>query len=214
MKIPNIINVQKARGIYLTGSYARGEETKDSDIDILVYTDDMNKTIKKGKYEISYISDDVLDGMNCLIYYPMLKEAKTLTNDSLKLKLIRQLKSKINNKLLRYYVKNTKNMLSLNKKKIQLAKLKNKKINSSVGYSLVLRLRTYYILNCLKNNKNPSTKGLLRLIIQIAGSNSAYKSYKLWKNKKSVDNLSTIEAEKLLQYLNKETKKWQKEVKG
>ena len=134
MKIPNIINVQKARGIYLTGSYARGEETKDSDIDILVYTDDMNKTIKKGKYEISYISDDVLDGMNCLIYYPMLKEAKTLTNDSLKLKLIRQLKSKINNKLLRYYVKNTKNMLSLNKKKIQLAKLKNKKINSSVGY--------------------------------------------------------------------------------
>ena len=38
-------------GIYLVGSYARGEETQESDIDILVITENINKKINKGKYD-------------------------------------------------------------------------------------------------------------------------------------------------------------------
>ena len=43
-------------GCYLTGSYARKEQTIESDVDILVITDKINKRIKKGKYEITCIS--------------------------------------------------------------------------------------------------------------------------------------------------------------
>src|SRR3989344_7101847 len=49
------------RGIYLVGSYARGEQEKDSDVDILAVTNNTNKRIKKGKYEITLISEDNLD---------------------------------------------------------------------------------------------------------------------------------------------------------
>src|SRR3989344_4240761 len=39
-------------GIFLAGSYARGEETELSDIDILIVTDDIDRQVKIGKYEI------------------------------------------------------------------------------------------------------------------------------------------------------------------
>ena len=45
-------------GIFLAGSYARGEETELSDIDVLILTDEINKQVKIGKYEIIFISQD------------------------------------------------------------------------------------------------------------------------------------------------------------
>ena len=43
-------------GIFLAGSYARGEETEKSDIDILIITDTLDMQIKTGKYEIILVS--------------------------------------------------------------------------------------------------------------------------------------------------------------
>ena len=43
-------------GIYITGSYARGEQKHDSDIDILVITENKNKIINLGKYHIIVVS--------------------------------------------------------------------------------------------------------------------------------------------------------------
>jgi len=48
-------------GIFLAGSYARGEEKEGSDIDIIVITDIINKQIKIGKYEIVFISREKIE---------------------------------------------------------------------------------------------------------------------------------------------------------
>ena len=48
-------------GIYLAGSYARGEETEDSDIDVLIITDNVDKQLKIGKYEILFVSKERFD---------------------------------------------------------------------------------------------------------------------------------------------------------
>src|SRR3989344_5864914 len=53
-EVLNIIEpfLQDIIGVYLTGSYARGEETEESDIDILVISENTKKSFISGKYEI------------------------------------------------------------------------------------------------------------------------------------------------------------------
>lgn len=209
------IELEKAEGAYLAGSYARGEETSESDIDILVITEDIHKSVKKGKYDISYVPERDIMGANAIIYYPMLIESKTLINESLKERLIKKIKKQINNKYLGEYIKKTKEILDLNEKEIKLSKLKNEEyVDNSIGYSLVLRLRTYYILECLKKNRLWSKKEFLNIIKNITGSESAYKSYIYAKKGKKSNVLLVEEAEKLLKHLWNLTKKWQKEKKN
>src|SRR3989344_4393278 len=51
------LDLKEIIGIYLTGSYARGEEDENSDIDILVLTKDIDrKMIREGIYNILIIS--------------------------------------------------------------------------------------------------------------------------------------------------------------
>src|SRR3989338_4007439 len=45
-------------GIYLVGSYARGEEKKNSDIDVVAISKNTNKNIKSGKYDLSIVKLD------------------------------------------------------------------------------------------------------------------------------------------------------------
>jgi len=208
------IDLKKAEGVYLAGSYARDEQTSDSDIDILVITEDMKKNERKGKYEITYIPERDLNGMNVLIYYPMLVESKTLVNEPLKKRLIKKIKEKLNGKYLIEYIKNTKDIISLNEKEIRLSELKKEKyVDNSVGYSLILRLRTYYILDCLKKNRLWSKKEFLDIIKWITGSELAYQSYTDAKNSKKSEILPLEEAQKVLNHLKNLTKKWEKEIK-
>ena len=48
-------------GIFLAGSYARGEETEASDIDVLIVTDNVDKQINVKRYEMILISKDKFD---------------------------------------------------------------------------------------------------------------------------------------------------------
>jgi predicted nucleotidyltransferase len=203
------IDLEKAEGVYLSGSYARDEQTTESDIDILVVTEDLKKSVKKGKYEITYIPEKDLTGMNVLIYYPMLIESKTIINKPLKNRLIIKLKEKLDRKYIETYIKKTNEILNLNEKEIKLSELKKEKYaDNSIGYSLVLRLRTYYILDCIKKNKLWSKKEFLDIIKEITGSESAYQSYKDAKNRKKSKILSLDEARKMLVYLKEYGLKW------
>lgn len=66
--LTDVINISKKYihfsdiiGIYLTGSYAREEEDKNSDIDILIITRDIDKEmINEGMYNILMISSELL----------------------------------------------------------------------------------------------------------------------------------------------------------
>ena len=67
--------LEDAIGIYLTGSYARGEESERSDVDILVITNSVNKRIVRGVYNIILISKEKVEKTlehNILPLLPML----------------------------------------------------------------------------------------------------------------------------------------------
>ena len=47
--------LSKVIGVYIAGSYAREEQTKRSDVDVIVISTDLSKKIISGKYDISII---------------------------------------------------------------------------------------------------------------------------------------------------------------
>jgi len=196
-------------GIYLIGSYAREEQTKKSDIDVLVITNKTNKRIEKGKYEIILIPNKNIEEQlkdNILPLLPMIKETKPLLNSF----LIGPYKdTKLTKRNLRFHIETTKSAMNINKEAIKLAKdLGEEKISDAYAYSLILRLRGIYIVNCLIKNKKQSKKELLILIKKVSGSLDAYKRYLLSKQNKKMENiLSVVEAEKIYKWIIKNIKK-------
>ena|SRR3989338_929126 len=80
------VALEEIIGIYLAGSYARGEEDRKSDIDILIITSDVDKEmIHEGIYNVLIVSDSLLKWKlenDILPIGPMLKEAVALLNSS------------------------------------------------------------------------------------------------------------------------------------
>lgn len=198
-------------GIYLVGSYAREEQGATSDIDVLVITKSLNKRVKGGKYEMAFVSIDVIERQlkeNAIPIVPMLKEAKTVMNSW----LIEKFKNvKLNKKNLKFHIETTKSALKVIKNAVEIAKLKKEKVSDNVAYSLILRMREAYIVDCLIKNRKWSKKEFLELVRKIAGSVGAYESYERIKNEeKEQKNLKLEEAEKIYNYIKKEIEKQEK----
>ena len=205
-------------GAYLIGSYVRKEQTIESDIDILIITSSINKRITKDKYEIICISKKEVERQlkeNALPILQMLKEAKPVINKEL-------LKSYINHPLtkknIKWHIDTTKSAIKVIKKDIEISKeLNEKNIDDRIVYSLILRLRTMYIIKCIKNNKVYKKTEFLKLVKKIAGSLRAYEGYIRSKtNQKPKQTLPIPEAEKLVNRLSKkiiQIEKWLKEKK-
>jgi len=78
--------MKNVMGIYLTGSYARGEQREESDIDVLIISNNIDEHIKEGIYDLMIISKRKIRKIlekNILPILPMLREAKSLMNESL-----------------------------------------------------------------------------------------------------------------------------------
>ncbi len=195
-------------GVYLTGSYARGEETERSDIDVLVITNKTNKQIKNGKYNIILILKDNLEetlNNNILPILPMLIEAKPIMNAELT-KGYRD--TPLTKKNMAYYIETTKSALGVNKAIIESDKELSKGCSDAVAYSLILRLRSYYIIDCIINGKKWNNKELIGLIKSVSGSEAAYEGYIRGKDKKKqTQELPTEEAEKIYIYVERGIKK-------
>lgn len=198
-------------GIYLTGSYARGEETKRSDVDVLVITQKISKKIKKEKYDILLITKNEIKDIiknNALPLLPMLKEARAIINEEY-LKSVKN--QQITRRNIQWNIGMIKSALNINKTIIELKKEYSEYVGDSVAYSLILNLRSVYIIDCLKNNKKWSTKSFLSLIKKISGNLKAYDGYLRIKNdERSRESFPIKEAEKLLNYVSEKLKKYEK----
>jgi len=211
------IKLEEIIGVYLVGSYARGDYDDDSDIDVLIITKDVDRElIKEGAYEILLVSKELLyqkmDG-NILPIGPMLYEAKPLLNAD----FLESVEIKITKKNIGWYIDTTKSALKISEKAIKIDKeLGLEKIGDAVAYSLILRLRTLYIIECLKENKKLRKNEFLKLVKRVSGSIIAYERYVYSKNKsgRNKDCLPIVEAEKLIDYIDKENKGLEKWAKG
>jgi predicted nucleotidyltransferase len=199
-------------GIYLVGSYARGEQSERSDIDVLVISNKIKKEIKSGKYHISIITLSVAQNtLNKypLLIYPRLIEAKTIINQ----KLLEELKStKISKDSFREFVKDTKRIIKINEEFIKLDKLDGGKLLSDgILYSLILRLRGISIIKSILSNKKYSKKEFKKGLVKIISNEEYEKVYNVYTSvkddKKIKADIKISVAEKLLDLLKKEIKK-------
>lgn len=196
-------------GIYLVGSYARGEEEASSDIDVLVITGDIDKEmIQEDTYNILIISQELLSQKLKQDLFPvgqMLKEAKPLLNYN----YIQNINVEVTRKNVKWYLDSTEEKLTLIRKHLYNKISKKKRyLEDRVAYTLVLRIRTLEIIKKLIQNKEYSKKDFLKLIRRVSGSLDAYEGYLTSKNKlKDKNHLKIEEAEKLYEYLKKDLEK-------
>jgi len=201
-------------GIYITGSYARHEETSKSDIDILVISKNLKKTIKSGKYDISIIT---LEGAkktmekNPVLILPRLAEAKTILNST----LIEELKSqKLDKTSFKELIEETKRTIKINKGFINLDKTQQKEHLTSLNviYSLILRLRGLFLADCLLKKRKYFKKEFLNMLenaLDKSEAETAYRIYESIRDNKRVKEKITLEStEKLLNLLIENIKEW------
>lgn len=207
-------------GIYLVGSYARGEEDENSDIDILIITDSIDKEIiSEGVYNLLIVSYQLFYqklNKNLFPVGQMIKEAKPLINAD----YIEDLEIKVTKKNVKWYIDTTKEKLEVIKEYIDDSKSRKKKyLRDKIAYTLVLRIRTLEIIKKLIQNKNYSKKEFIKLIKKISNGNNAYERYLASKNNIKEESRVTIdETERLYKYLKKDLErvKWmvKSEVRG
>lgn len=208
-----------AVGIY--GSYARDEQTNDSDLDILVLTKDKKLVLsfKEEKIEvISFTSDKLKDAVKKypVIYYIMVQEAIPLVNAP----ALEELKTiKIEKKDFLGYLDETKGHLKSNRELLELDKLDGDYLKShSVLYSTILRLRGIFIANCILKKKRFSNRKFKEWVESKGVSDQefedSYKIYRLIRDEQSTKSLKVkMEvAEKLLNLLEKELKLFEAKI--
>ncbi|MBS3079418.1 nucleotidyltransferase domain-containing protein [Candidatus Pacearchaeota archaeon] len=194
---------EEIKGIYLFGSYARGDYEPGSDIDILIITNTLNKLIKENNYEVILVSEDNFSKNlpNSLIYFSTLSESKVIFNKNL-IEKYKIKKIKFNKKSL---LNEIKRILKINKDSIEFFNEYNKNIPDGVVYSIVLRLRELYLMKCLFLNKRYFKKDFLKIIGNKV--NSAYLRIK--REEKEIDDIQPNELKNLLEL----SEKWLKELK-
>jgi len=197
------IDIKYIIGIYLVGSYSREEENKDSDIDILVITDNIDKEmIKEGIYNILLVSTELLNQKLERDLFPigqMIKEAKPLLNSA----YLNSISITITKDNVKWYIDTTESKLKIIEKIINSAKAKDKKyLSDLVAYTLVLRIRTLFIIERLIKNENYMKKDFIKLIKVISKGKNAYEMYLSIKNNMEDKTGTAIEeAEALHRYL-------------
>jgi len=202
-------------GIYLTGSYARKEQTKTSDIDMVVISKKVRKEIVSGKYHISVVPLEMVRKTiekQPILILPRLMEAKSILNTS----LIEELKTtKIKKGSFQNFILDTKRIIKINNETIKLDKLESRKnISSCVIYSLTLRLRGMFLMRCLLNGKKYSKKDFLNWLNTALNETELKKVYNIYEHirddYKAKFEVSIDVAEKLLNMLKKEVKNSEK----
>ena len=192
-------------GIFLAGSYARGEETESSDVDVLVVTDNIDKQIKVREYEIFLISKEKLEKniKTSLYLASLVNESKTILNND----FLKNYKGKILEIPLKKPIEEIKSIIKINEISINLDEEMKKNVLDETLYSIVLRLRELYLIECLKNNKNPLNCKFVELIKKLTGSEESYNSYLRIKNDlKPKQIISIREARTLIEYMKVKVK--------
>jgi len=198
-------------GIYLTGSYARNEQDDRSDIDIIAISKDTSKEIVSGKYHISILPLDNVRKMlekNPISIMPRLVEARAILNKP----LIDELNDiKVNKKSFKKFIKESKGIIKINREFIELDKLEYEYLDSiSVIYSLILRLRGVFIMNCLISKRAYRKNDFLKWLGRELGDHEAKEIYGFYRDirddKKVKAKIKIETAEKLIRILEKEIK--------
>ncbi len=218
--MPNII------GVYLYGSYARGEEEKESDIDILVITKEKEPKIKEifDDIDVRILTlEELKKGVKNFpaITLPILKESKVFLNPL----LLEELKnSKINFKNFKWHFEDIKRIIKITK---AFVKIDEEEISPDNIYSLIMRIRICNMMESLIRDKPFSNDSVKKFLFNQGLTEKEYeKVYYIYQQIKNDNNvkmkINKEEIFKLVKILadysnkleeNVKKLKWQKEKK-
>src|SRR3989344_2765390 len=142
---------EEIKGIYLFGSYARGDFDFNSDIDVLVITEKTNKLVNYNNYEILLVSESsfLKNLPNNLNRLSILKEIKVIFNKGL-IEKYKHKKYKFNTKKALLEIER---IIKINEDAVKMCKENKANVPDGIVYSIVLRLRELYLIKCLFSNK-------------------------------------------------------------
>lgn len=201
-------------GIYLVGSYARGEQEEKSDIDVIAISKNTKKNIKSGKYDISIVTLESVKGTlekHPILILPRLNESKVILNPSLleDLKEIRVKKSSF-----KEFIEDTKRIVKIDKGFLDLDKEQGFEYLDSISiiYSSILRLRGIFLARKLIENEKYKKGDFLKWLGKIIDKKELGKIYRVYEDirddKKVKEKVKIKTAEKLIDFLKKEVRKW------
>ncbi|MEK6926919.1 MAG: DUF2080 family transposase-associated protein [Nanoarchaeota archaeon] len=199
------------KAIILAGSYARGEQDSESDVEVIAISENLNKKLENGKFTIIIIPENKLNEYlesNAMPLLPMLREGKVLLNET----LVRNFTLKsINKKNIKWIAETTESALNIDKTFLDMDKeAEETECDDSVAYSLVLRLRGLLIIRACKKNKIFYNRELREIIKKITGNEVIYYQYRATKNDKNLPKKASVaQAIKIYEY----TRKMLEEVK-
>ena len=198
--------------VFIYGSYARHEQTKESDIDVMVITNkEIKINIKEPKLELNAFELDKFKKaieIYPVMYYQVVQEAEPLIN----IHVLEELKNiKINTENFKGYINETKEHIKSNKEFLELDKLGSIYVKSySVLYSTMLRLRGIFIIKCLLNKEKFSNRDFRKWLINQEITDSefeqSYAAYRAIRDNIKIKNtkIKISAAEKLLNILTNE----------
>ncbi len=204
------------KGIYLHGSYARNEQTPESDIDILVITDGKIKIKKRiREYEIISSTEKQIEKTiknNAVLILPIIKEAKPILNQDITEEYKRQ---KLTKKNTRWYIETTESSLKLAKNWISDKDIKSM---PNIVYPLILRLRGLYLIEALIHDKKYSNEDIIDYLAKknINKSEQLYRMYREHRDNKTIskNSINYTDIEKLYgvvyKYFQKVKLLWEK----
>lgn len=190
-------------GIYLSGSYARNEQEKESDIDIIAISKNIKKLIISDKYHISIIPLDAVKKSlkkNPISILPRLIEAKVIMNTS----LLDELKNiKIGKKSFKEFIEETEGIIQINEGLLNIdIKQKKEFLDSNeIIYSIILRLRGIFLIKKILGEERYSKKSFLKYLeneINPKEIDKIYRIYRHVRDKKKVKGKVRIESIKKL----------------
>ncbi len=153
-------------GVFLFGSFARNEQTKDSDVDVLViYTKKLEiKKYKNFDFLVKtkeQFTNDLKNDYN-LFLHQILNEAKPVSNEAL-LNELKQIKTAPD---FSRFFDETLNAFKNIKELLETDKQRGKKSSDSTAsvYSLILRLKTIFLMQCFKEKKAFSNKKFVEFL--------------------------------------------------
>jgi len=207
-------------GVFLFGSFARNEQTENSDVDILVISDEKINLRKKGRLDfLVKTRGEFIQGMKrdpCLFLHQIVNEAKPILNEP----LLRELKQVGINPDFKEFFDSTLGAFKSTKELLDVGRKRGEKYLGSTAciYSLILRLRGLFLIQLFKKNQQFSTKKFIEFVksrgFKEKTINDFLEIYRAERdNKKIIHKLLLVDAEKLFAAAKMEFLKTEKMVK-
>lgn len=208
--------LEEVQGIYLTGSYARQEQTPESDVDVLVITKSLRKEIVSGKYMFSCIPLESIKKSlkkDAISFLPRIREAQPWLNAPL-LAELREIP--ITKQSFKPFKEATKRIIDINSRILALEGKDAQKYSIyGVVYSVILRLRGVFLMHCAIEGKTYRKKTFFAYLQSALSRTETKLLYTIYEARRDDHQISASSEEevrrvvaKALFFLNQEMQKY------